>query len=57
MKARPVSVWDFSIHVLTKHEAAEIVAKAFCDPAVPAWVTTSRMLPPAPSTCTYTPLI
>lgn len=25
MKARPVPVWDFSIHVLTEHEAAEIL--------------------------------
>lgn len=28
MKAHPVPVWDFSIHVLIKDEAAAIKAKA-----------------------------
>lgn len=28
MKAHPVPVWDFFIHGLIKHEAAEIMAKA-----------------------------
>lgn len=47
MKAHPVPVWNFSIHVLIKHEAAAIMAKASGDPAVSARVTTARMPSPA----------
>lgn len=57
MKAHPLAVWDFSIHVLTKHEAAEMAAKASWDPAASAWITTSRKLSPARSAYTYIPLI
>lgn len=56
MEACPVPVSDFSIHLLTKHKAAEIVAKASRDPAVSAWITTPRALSPAPSTYISTPL-